>query len=729
MAIKTYPNDYAGRTAAAAESALLDSSHVWRDQSRVIVFTGGDAPSKREASSLSEIEPPIVGPVYAIAGQQLNIYWPALVNGYGRYGFGPQTALTSNLIRNGMRVDHPAPAMSLVEVEVHEIASASLACVLGFDISVINAALLDGKTISVCCVGDSLTAGAHVALRMSTLATAMGFTIVGIGTQDSPNLHEGNGGWSWASYVNPSGSPFYTAGVINFPAYFAGAGGVPDVMTWHLGTNEVFDAVSGLSMGAALAAAAFAATESIAHAEFLLASVAANYPNMPHVVFLPPLGSYGPEGFGYDYGVSVPQHIYHAAMGVYRRLFAAAFAGRESEGIFLVELGALVDPENGAQKTTVAISDYNAATRSESSNGVHFSLAGYVELSAAMLPAVCRAYLAIPSTMHLISYSESSPYVRTWEYTGGALIEYDGAAWDPESSPGGTGGYQSDARGGYASPANANVDGGQLVCGSWVADPSGSRPTRSATPLTTAVHPNGLIVIDGLNGAPWIRINRRDRVGGEWSTVDTSAMPTPANKVYALSFSPDGTKLAVGRYSNDLWAVYDFDPVACTLSNKVEPDGQVTGPITGIAWSPDGQAIVVCVNDSPYFAVYKYADGTYTKISNPASLPGGRCRSPQFSPDGTKIATGVWHSNSLLWYDYNGASLVKRTNPASMPTGNVYAVCWIDDTHLAVGHAGTTGAAYLASYTVTGGLLELDSAPTALTALNSKVTTLRAFQP
>lgn len=717
-------NEHADEIEAAAAAASAATAHGAASAPHAGHATPASVSAQIAAESGVAVTPPTVGKVYALTDQECTLYWPALINGFERLGFRPAVAVSgSQIIRNGLRINHSAAASAALTVTVSDKPTQAQVCTLSSSVSVLDTASLAGATLRVLPIGDSLTSQASLVSRMATLATAAGFTVTGLGTQGSaPNSHEGRPGWSWAAF-NGASSPLFSSGALNWGNYLSTIGANPHVIAWLLGTNSVLTAIDGLSLTAAVAAAVAAAATDVAHAQTLITAAQAALATASHLVLLPPTGTYDASGYGANYGNDRPQHLYHAAMLAYRAALATAFAGQEASGIFVAELGALIDPQYSGQISAVAVSAYNSTTVNEATNGVHYSSSGYAELAAAYLPAVSAAFLAIPvPVFRVITFAQTAaPYVRTWEYDSGLLTEYDGATWDTSSAPGA---YQSDARGGLAVPANTATASGQLSAGNWVVDASGNRPS-TGTVLCVAVHPNGLSVAYGLQASPWLRIHKRASVGGAWSNLDLSSMSPPTDRVYGLAWSNDGTRLAVGKYGGSSFAIYSWG--ADTLSNRVTPAAQPTGTSTSIAWRGDDSALVLGNLSSPYLDAYTRSGDVYTKVSNPATLPAGNARHAAWSPDGTKVAVAVQHATSLIWYDWSGSALTLRTNPVSLPSGFASGIGWIDDNHLCVGHAGTSGAAYLATYTISGGLLVADSAPVPLSALGGTVTTIRAF--
>jgi lysophospholipase L1-like esterase len=673
---------------------------------------------QRQGGGSSEsFSAPYIPTMHAITTIEANFYWNAVVNGYSRYGFRPVTSLTGGkAIRNGMRITNTTPATTTITVPVTSLASGSLASTLSIPVEITSLANLTGKTIHVTCVGDSLTNSGDPANRMATLATTNGFTIVGYGTQGATNKHEGRSGWTWSNFNNGLGtSPFYNGGILDWENYFTAAGGTPEVVSWALGTNDVFSASSKATLNEVIADANAKAITAAGHAETLINGLRSYDGRIANLILMPGPGSSGPTGFGVNYGLTNTEHFYHAAVMEYRRVFASYFSSRVSEGIFVAELGAMIDPEYGASLASTAVSAYNAATVTESNNGVHFGTAGYVEMAASMLASVSYSYINKPE-FRILTFGRTVPYARTWEYLGSTLTEYTGSTFAPVSIPGD---YQSDAKNGLAVTCESNSKTGILNSSwNWIQNTQ-TLPSHSSV-TSSSVHPSGnYLAMVGIN-APYIYMFSRSIVDGSLSLIDPGiTMSVAINR--GCAFSNDGTRLAIGG-GVDPTLIYTFTDGV--LSNPVTLPGP-TNTIVSFSWRYDDSAIAYGYGHSPYVAVHKRTGDSYEQVTAPAAAGSAWCRNVHFSPDGTKVAAVHNNSTSLTWYDYDGNSLVARTNPVSMPGGNGYGVQWIDNKRLVVG---SSGAPYLTTYTVTGGLLVNDPAVVPSTALADSVSTIRRFQ-
>lgn len=95
--------------------------------------------------------------------------------------------------------------------------------------------------------------------------------------------------------------------------------------------------------------------------------------------------------------------------------------------------------------------------------------------------------------------------------------------------------------------------------------------------------------------------------------------------------------------------------------------------------------LAVCTDEPPYINIYN-ADGTnWTKISDPAVLPGDGTTCASFSPDNSLLAVTLAVSPYIIIYNTNDWS--KITDPAVLPAGTGATFCTFtsDGNYLAVG--------------------------------------------
>lgn len=665
-----------------------------------------------------QIEEPYIPTVHAITTIEANFYWHHVINGSSRYGFRPVSSIAGGkVIRNGIRINNSTAVDVNIQVNVDSLSTGKKATVLNIPLLVNDLANLTGKTIRVTCVGDSLTSSGDPANRMATLATANGFTILGAGTQGSGQKHEGRSGWSYGMFNNStSASPFYNGGVLDWGNYFTTVGSTPDVVVWALGTNDVFNACNQSTLDGAVSAAQSLANSSAVHAQTLINGLIAYNSGISNLILLPGVGSNGPTGFGVNYGIASSWNYYHAAIQKYRKTLSSYFVNREVEGIFVGELGAMVDPDYGASLTSTTISAYNAGTVTESNNGVHHGTAGYVEMAGSMLASVSSAYLNKPIA-RVMTFGKNTPYNRTWYYDAGTLTEYAGSSFSPS---GGGGDYQNDARGGLVVSTNSGLKIGMLTTTPiyWKDNPN-LIPAHNSM-LQASIHPSMNYFALAGNTSPFFYMFKKAS-DGTWSLVDPGITLTSA-LYYCIAFSNDGTRFALGGGVTPT-KVYRFNEGI--LSDEVALSGNFNTN-TGLSWRYDDSALCIAQATIPYINVFSRVGDVYTRIDSSSTAGTTWARHAHFSPDGTKIAAVHNNAVSLTWYDYDGTTVVPRTNPADMPSSvSAYGVQWVDNTRLIVG---TNSAPYLVSYTVTGGLLVKDPEIVPLTPITSAISTIRRFQ-
>lgn len=102
---------------------------------------------------------------------------------------------------------------------------------------------------------------------------------------------------------------------------------------------------------------------------------------------------------------------------------------------------------------------------------------------------------------------------------------------------------------------------------------------------------------------------------------------------------------------------------------------------------------------------------TFTKLSNPATLPANNGINTEYSPNGNYLAVVHATSPFLTVYSISGTTYTKLADPATLPGGTATAVCWsADSTKLAVNMAGATSP-NVRFYSVSGSSITLITQP------------------
>jgi WD40 repeat protein len=162
----------------------------------------------------------------------------------------------------------------------------------------------------------------------------------------------------------------------------------------------------------------------------------------------------------------------------------------------------------------------------------------------------------------------------------------------------------------------------------------------------------------------------------------------PPVTVNGLSYSPDGTYLAVGHDGSPFITIYKRS--GDTFTKLTNPATLPANFANGVAFSPDGTYLAVAHSTSPFITIYKRSGDTFTKLTDPATLPPSTGFGTAFSPDGTYLAVAHGNSPFITIYKRDGDTFTKLANPDILPTEAGFSVSFgLDDTYLAVGHLNT----------------------------------------
>ena len=130
-----------------------------------------------------------------------------------------------------------------------------------------------------------------------------------------------------------------------------------------------------------------------------------------------------------------------------------------------------------------------------------------------------------------------------------------------------------------------------------------------------------------------------------------------------------------------------LDPSDDSFTKLSDPATLPTNSGRPAAFSPDGTYLAIPHITSPFVTIYKRAGDTFTKLSDPATLPAGTGRGAAFSPDGTYLAIGHSTSPFITIYKRAGDTFTKLSDPATLPTGFGKGVVFSPDgTYLAIAH-------------------------------------------
>ena len=170
--------------------------------------------------------------------------------------------------------------------------------------------------------------------------------------------------------------------------------------------------------------------------------------------------------------------------------------------------------------------------------------------------------------------------------------------------------------------------------------------------------------------------------------------PNGEDRFYDAAFSPDGKHVAAAGNG-------DFFVVNTTTSATVWSISDPSASVNAIAWSPDGNYIVMCggwEGSSSSVDMYEFTGSSWSRIWQKTMSTS--CASVDFSSDSTQIAVGMY------WYQTDGATAyvyqvdtgsqvdsVSGPRPGNCQSGNnnncgsIYGISWSpDSTRIVTAH-------------------------------------------
>lgn len=196
---------------------------------------------------------------------------------------------------------------------------------------------------------------------------------------------------------------------------------------------------------------------------------------------------------------------------------------------------------------------------------------------------------------------------------------------------------------------------------------------NTTAPQGVSISPDNNTLIISHNVTPFIdrfTLNPPTKLPALPFTVGSSAR-------YA-AFNGNGTRICITYSSTPTFAV--FDTTTNPWTKLTDP---VSVPASGTAfdasWSSNGQWLAVTSSVSPFIFIYDTSTVPYTKLANPGILPAGLGRTCDFSPDSTYLVVG--HNTTPFITIYDTSTWTKQSNPGTLPSSAVFG--------MAFNHAGT----------------------------------------
>lgn len=255
----------------------------------------------------------------------------------------------------------------------------------------------EGKSLSVLCVGDSLTHASVYTQRLLDLSDKPGnpkLSLIGShwpGDKPGPNRHEGYGGWTGKRFAThftetartgnyaQRGSPFLYRGedgkpALDFTHYCRDVndGKSPDVVTIFLGPNDIFsfndDTIEG------------GIDDMLKHFDQLVDMLRKQSTSTKVAVLLPVPPAATQDAFGSNYASSQTRWQYKRNQHRLVERMLEKYAGRESDQVHVVPTYVSLDCVHNYPTESVPANATTETKITRQNNGVHPAASGYHQI-------------------------------------------------------------------------------------------------------------------------------------------------------------------------------------------------------------------------------------------------------------------------------------------------------------------------------------------------------------
>ncbi len=185
-----------------------------------------------------------------------------------------------------------------------------------------------------------------------------------------------------------------------------------------------------------------------------------------------------------------------------------------------------------------------------------------------------------------------------------------------------------------------------------------------------------LVIMDTASADQNVRVFSSS--SGILSAVAGQPGTQPSQAGTALAWNPAGTLCFMGGGSSGFNTSFNIHSVSGTTFTKLSNPATVPGStnaIYGAAFNHDGTLLAVTTSSSPYIYLYSVSGTTLTYISSPATLPTAAVVSAAFSKDGAILAMSSQSSPTCSFYMVAGTTLTSITAPAGS-TSSVFGIAF-----------------------------------------------------
>ena len=133
--------------------------------------------------------------------------------------------------------------------------------------------------------------------------------------------------------------------------------------------------------------------------------------------------------------------------------------------------------------------------------------------------------------------------------------------------------------------------------------------------------PDDSVLLAGVNVSPWMEIFTRS---GDTITKSTATISSLPSAPTGIDYSPDGVHCSVSHTTTPFITIYKLTG-STSFSKLANPATLPPGAGYAVDWSSNGQYMAVNTATTPFVMIYERDGDTFTKLSDPGTLPGGLC--------------------------------------------------------------------------------------------------------
>lgn len=311
--------------------------------------------------------------IYALEGQELNIYFDNIMNDKdSEYDFDVVCSIGGQY-ENYFRVTPTTTGTYPITIKAFQNGVEKATTASKIVVSGSNAGSGFNKKILI--IGDSTTANglALTKLNENFNNDVMDITLIGTKGLD-PNKHEAAAGWTVNQFYTDISSPFVFNGTFNFGQYQStNALPIPDYVIINLGINDVFAYQDDTSLNDKI-------NTMLTQYQGMIDSIKAYSPStkIGLSITIPP--AYDQDSFGKMYGNEYTRWRAKRNNFLWSKALITRFKDKETGGVYLIPINASIDTRYNYGLEELPVNARNPMVKKQSTiaNGhVHPDISGY----------------------------------------------------------------------------------------------------------------------------------------------------------------------------------------------------------------------------------------------------------------------------------------------------------------------------------------------------------------